>query len=705
MLLDFFTSFTSKIKSERRIVLSVLCLVSAPLAVVLTGSLLYVEEQFLFNRVLVFTLAGMCGLCCAMVVRTIRQRRDLLVAIRRATLRVQQDEFTHKVDIRSNDEYQQLAAAFNNMTAHLDVTFQTMTSLCELDRLILSGAAIKNVVKQALTSTNEIHVIDSFVFLWKKTPLLGQLYFSDDEGVHEHPVDLSNILSNEEDPAEITKALASQLNRSLCYCHDIHTEGQRKGLFLKKGDEHLDKLASRTISDLTDRLSVALTNSNRERTLFRQANYDALTGLLNRQAFTERLHRALQSAKRNNGRGAVLFTDLDRFKQVNDTQGHKAGDELLSIVASRLEANMRDADSVARLGGDEFGILIGKYTDETELVRICKRIMEEVSRPITINRVEHTVDASIGVSIFPKDGTDARGLLMRADAAMYKAKEQVGSAFAFFDDTLNKRTKRRVQIETQLRQALRENELYLSFQPILNLKTEAIECVEGLMRWRGSRWMPDDFIPVAEETGLIHDFTSVLIRDAIACIAQCAAAGVALSRVAINVSSRQLINEGIAHELLDHISESGGKPAHFEVEITESSFLNDAELVARELNILRDAGMTIALDDFGTGISSLNMLRTWPLDVLKIDKSLLDEMFKSKQTQSLIAKIIEIAQVLHLDVVAEGVETHTQLNELKVMGCDLIQGYVIAKPLQLAELIPALKNHTNGHAPLYHSAQ
>ena len=268
------------------------------------------------------------------------------------------------------------------------------------------------------------------------------------------------------------------------------------------------------------------------------------------------MHRALQSAKRNNGRGAVLFTDLDRFKQVNDTQGHKAGDQLLSIVASRLEANTRDADSVARLGGDEFGILIGKYTDETELVRICKRIMEEVSRPITINRIEHTVDASIGVSIFPKDGTDPRGLLMRADAAMYKAKEQVGSAFALFDDTLNNRTKRRVQIETQLRQALRENELYLSFQPILNLKTEAIECVEGLMRWRGSRWMPDDFIPVAEETGLIHDFTGVLIGDAIACIAQCAAAGVALSRVAISVSSRQLINEGIAHELLDHITES-----------------------------------------------------------------------------------------------------------------------------------------------------
>ncbi len=175
MLLDFFTSFTSKIKSERRIVLSVLCLVSVPLAVVLTGSLLYVEEQFLFSRVLVFTLAGMCGLCGWMVVRTIRQRQDLLGAIRRATLRVQQDDFSHKVDVRSNDEYQQPGAAFNNMTAHLNVTFQTMASLCELDRLRLSGAAIKNVVKQALTATNEIHGIDSFVSLWKKTPLLGQL--------------------------------------------------------------------------------------------------------------------------------------------------------------------------------------------------------------------------------------------------------------------------------------------------------------------------------------------------------------------------------------------------------------------------------------------------------------------------------------------------------------------------------------------------
>ena len=666
----------------------------------MTGSASYLANPTLFTQVMMFAISGVGGLFCWTMVRTIRHRRQLLRTIEHATLRVQQGDFAHTVDIRANEEFQQIGAAFNMMTAHLNVSFKTMTSLSEVDRLILSGAAIAVVVKHALASTNEIHDFDSYVFLWKKTPLLGQLYFTDEDGVHEHPVDLSNALSNEDDPQEITKALANQLNRSLSYCHDIHTEGQRKGLFLKRGDEQLDESASNTISALTDRLSVALTNSNRERTLFRQASYDALTGLLNRQAFTDRLHRALQSAQRRNGRCAVLFTDLDRFKQVNDTQGHKVGDQLLSIVASRLEANTRETDSIARLGGDEFGILVEQYKDESELVLICKRIMEEVSRPITINRIEHTVDASIGVSIFPKDGTDTRSLLMRADTAMYKAKELVGSAFAFFDDTLNKRTERRVQIESQLRHALHGDELYLCFQPIVNLKTELIESAEALLRWRGSQWMPDDFIPIAEETGLIHDFTDVLIRHAVTCIEECAAAGVPLSRVAINLSSRLLTNEGFAVELVEHIAELGGEPENFEVEITESSFLNDAKLVGKELAILRSAGITIALDDFGTGVSSLNMLRTWPLDVLKIDKSLLDEMFTSRQTRSLIAKIIEIAQSLSLKVVAEGIETNAQMTELRKMGCDLIQGYVISKPTKLADFINVLKNHADTNIPL-----
>ena len=682
------------------IALCVLCLVIAPLAVVMTGSTIYLEDPTLFTQVMMLTLSGVGGLFCWTMVRTISHRLQLLRTIERATLRVQQGDFAHTVDIRLNEEFQLIGTAFNTMTAHLNVSFNTMTSLSEVDRLILSGAAIEDVVKHALASTNETHDFDSYVFLWKKTPLLGQLYFSDEDGVHEHPVDLSNALSNEDDPQEITKALANQLNRSLSYCHDIHTEGQRKGLFLKRGDEELDESASDTVSALTDRLSVALTNSNRERTLFRQASYDALTGLLNRQAFTDRLHRALQSAQRQNGQCAVLFTDLDRFKQVNDTQGHKAGDQLLSIVASRLEANTRETNSIARLGGDEFGILVGQYENETELVLICKRIMEEVSRPITINRIEHTVDASIGVSIFPKDGTDTRSLLMRADTAMYKAKERVGSAFAFFDDTLNKRTERRVQIESQLRQALHGDELYLCFQPIVNLQTGSIECAEALLRWRGSQWMPDDFIPIAEETGLIHDFTDVLIRHAVTCIEKCAAAGVPLSRVAINLSSRSFTNEGFAVELVEHIAELGGEPENFEVEITESSFLNDAILVGKELAILRSAGITIALDDFGTGVSSLNMLRTWPLDVLKIDKSLLDEMFKSRQTRSLIAKVIEIAQLLSLKVVAEGIETNAQMTELRKMGCDSIQGYVISKPTKLADFINILKNHADAHTPL-----
>jgi diguanylate cyclase (GGDEF)-like protein len=456
------------------------------------------------------------------------------------------------------------------------------------------------------------------------------------------------------------------------------------------------------LSDLTDRLAVAVTHFDRAETLYRQAHFDPLTGLINRYAFEDRLKQAVRQSQREGTSGALLYIDLDRFKQVNDTEGHKAGDRLLLHVADRIKRCVRGNDTIARLGGDEFAIVVHKFDAQAELIRLCERVTAEIAKPLQVDRIEHSIDASIGVALFPMEGSSAEELLMRADAAMYRAKERSGGSFAFFDEQLNEVTRERVRMESRLRRALREEDLEVLFQPQLHLATHRVVAVEALLRWRDAELgevSPVQFIPIAEETGLIRDIGPLVLKRAVAALERLRASGIQLERLSVNASAKEIASEGFAGRFVRLVRLLGASPQQFEVEVTESVFIKDASVVARELRALREEGVRVALDDFGTGYSSLNMLRTLPLDVIKIDRSFIVEVTQSQQARDLTRNIIQIARALDIGVVAEGTECDEEVSLLRGFGCDYVQGYGISRPLTLDELVLFVSNQPANDVP------
>ena len=583
------------------------------------------------------------------------------------------------------------------MTSRLIDNFKKMQAMAEIDRLILSGSNVEDIVRHALLLAGEDSARTCYVYLKEDgdEAAHGQLYEIVENVLNRK--DLVLPMSAEDKSAtSLLNALSRSIGRKCGEAFEIRVDSAKAGLLFVAEEALLAEAHRKTLSELADRISVAVTNSQRADTLYRQANYDALTGLINRQAFSDRLADRLESAIRGGDRGGLLFLDLDRFKQVNDTQGHLVGDELLREVADRLSRTLRSVDTVARLGGDEFAVIVSEFESDTELTVLCRRIISAINKPIITGNISHEVDVSIGVSIFPNDGQDTATLLMKADVAMYKAKEVSGSAFAFFDQSLNEATEKRALIEGRLRDALSSNKLRLHFQPKLNLKTGCVDSVEGLMRWEGEEsevYSPVDFVPVAEDTGLIHQFTEILVTDAAECLRVSHAEGFDIQRIAVNISTRQFAFEGFADSFLDAISRSSADAREFEIEVTESLFIDDAHRVSEELGKLKAAGIHIALDDFGTGFSSLNMLRSLPLDTLKIDRSFITQFTNSTEARTLVQKIVEIAKALNLSVVAEGVEEQAQVELLRSFGCDYIQGFVLSPALSVPDLVSYLKSH------------
>ena len=356
---------------------------------------------------------------------------------------------------------------------------------------------------------------------------------------------------------------------------------------------------------------------------------------------------------------------------------------------------MRTTDVVARLGGDEFAIIFPEFKDQAELTMLCERLLESVCQPFEVDAFNHPVDVSVGVSIFPDDGVDAGTLLMKADVAMYKAKEHKGSAYAFFDDSLNEATERRVRIEARLRSVIDAGRLKLHFQPKLNLLSGRVEQVEGLIRWPQDDedpLSPSEFIPVAEDTGLIQSFTRLLLDQSAQCLKASDAQQLGLRRVAINISSQQFSRPGFADHFLEELVRCDLAANRLELELTESVFIDDADRIVAELEKLRAAGVHVALDDFGTGYSSLNLLRTLPLDAIKIDRSFITPLATSAEARSVTQKIVEIARILKLEVVAEGVEDSSELELLRELECDLVQGFFLSEALPPAELMSFLES-------------
>ncbi|HXH28163.1 MAG TPA: EAL domain-containing protein [Candidatus Polarisedimenticolia bacterium] len=441
------------------------------------------------------------------------------------------------------------------------------------------------------------------------------------------------------------------------------------------------------------------------------AYYDGLTLLPNRVLFMERLDLALASARRRGGMLAILFFDLDRFKRINDTLGHGPGDRLLQEVAERLRRCLRSSDTiargdplntndtVARLGGDEFIVTLQDIKRGEDAATVARRILDALTAPFRLEDQEVVVSASIGISLFPGDGTTAEALLKNADAAMYHAKDLGRSGYQFYDKSMNAAALKRLSLENRLRRALEQQELELHYQPLFDVDAGSIVGAEALIRWRHPDLglvAPAEFIPLAEETGLILPVGEWVLREACGRMAAWHRAGHRSLVVSVNLSGRQFRDGRLGEVVRRALEVSGLPPRCLELEITESVLMREAQETVATLRSLKALGVRIAVDDFGTGYSSLSYLTRFPIDTLKIDQSFVRDLRNDRGDVAITTAILSMSRGLDLSVIAEGVETQEQMDLLRRQGCRLMQGYFLGRPLPVPEFERLLASRTGG---------
>jgi diguanylate cyclase (GGDEF)-like protein len=444
------------------------------------------------------------------------------------------------------------------------------------------------------------------------------------------------------------------------------------------------------------------------RHLHKLAYYDALTGLPNRQNFYESLDNYLFTAKQNNAKAGVLLLDLDRFKRINDTLGHEFGDKVLTVVSERLsklatkqalviptEYKYKFDATYARLGGDEFTLFVNSYTNKAEISSVLNQLITEVSQPIEIDKYQVTVTPTIGVAFYPEDGENLSDLLKHADTALHQAKNDGRRTIKFYSDVIDDKSMEQLQIEELMRDAVKNQEFELYYQPQVNVKTNKVTKTEALVRWNSPVLgfvSPADFIPVAEESGLIIELGDWILHTACKQAKEWQEQGIEDCKVSVNVSSVQFKQSALVDKVRHALQDSGLSPSLLEIELTESAIMSDVEDNIARLQAIKNMGISIACDDFGTGYSSLSYLKLFPLDTLKIDRSFVNDVAIDENDAAIVKAVMLLAETMNLKVVAEGVETIEQLKVLNRFNCELIQGYYFSKPLNNQDFIQFVKN-------------
>jgi len=433
---------------------------------------------------------------------------------------------------------------------------------------------------------------------------------------------------------------------------------------------------------------VAIERKSAEERLAYLAQFDTLTGLPNRHLFRDRLMQTMAQAQRGDWPMAVLFIDLDRFKLVNDSLGHAAGDKLLQEAAARLGKCLRSGDTVGRLGGDEFGAILADLRDPADTALVAQKIIDALAQPFTIEGQEAFISASIGITLYPEDSADAGALIMNADTAMYRAKEQGRSNYQYFMREMNERSLQRVQLDGALRRALERNEFRLYYQPKADLATGRICGIEALLRWQHPERglvSPAEFIPVLEDTGMIVPVGEWVLRTACEQARAWQDAGLTVPVISVNLSARQFQQKNLDATVRGILEQTGIDPGMVELEITESLLMHDPEGAEKILHSLKESGVKLSVDDFGTGYSSLGYLKRFPLDTLKIDRTFVRDITANSDDAMLTLAIISLAHNLRLNVIAEGVETEAQVDFLALHACDQIQGFYFCRPAPAEE--------------------
>jgi diguanylate cyclase (GGDEF)-like protein len=653
---------------------------------------------------------AMALLCAGLAtVHLVRRYRPGLMALREGFQDLATTGFA-EVPAVGRDDLQTVIRGFNRCAARVRTQLANLQTLSEVDRLLLQPGGLEPVLDAILTRVQRVTGCSSagIVLRDPDAPWRGRVYLAArsqrDLPVSRVALDENMMQTLASEPEGLTVTRCEQARHSFLmplnglgaeffWVWPVKLETRIEAILAigyrepPSPDPHI----SRCGNEFAARLAIALTKSAREEQLYRQAHFDPLTGLPNRVLFCSRLSAELQGAVVGQARGAVLYIDLDHFKKINDTVGHAAGDQVLSIAAQRLRACVKEGDTVARLGGDEFAVILRDVAGTEVAETVAQRIVLSLQQPVNLAGVDHTVCASIGIARFPQDGAAIDDLLRNADSAMYRAKDLGRGRAVFYDTDMG--GQRPAAADSGLQLALRRREFSLFYQPQYAIADGSLTGLEALLRWQTQREglrHPGDFVPAAEESGLIVDIGGWVMETACAQLAAWREQGLSPPRLSLNVSLQQLRHPEFARNVRRVLERFGLPGSMLELDIDEQVLADPANRAMIER--LADTGVCLALDGFGTGYSSLAYLRQHPISAVKIDRSFLAHVPQDSSAATLIETIIVMAHSLQKRVVAEGIESIEQLDFLRERRCDCAQGFYLARPLPAASVTDLLSS-------------
>jgi diguanylate cyclase (GGDEF)-like protein len=656
-----------------------------------------------------YASVALLALLLVALISSTQIRRTLvpLHALLAGTRRTAQQDFSTRVTYRGRDEFSKLGAAFNAMNQRLGRQFETLRILAEVDRAILARQDVDRIVEHVLVRMRALvparHVCVA-IFERNGGPMMRaytlDCYAGAAPALDRVPaagLDVSGWIA---DPAERWLACAPdphplarllvQRGAHAVLALPIVADTSVAGVLLL-GLETPALLSAderATARELGDRLGVAFATAAKDEQLYYQAHYDTLTELPNRLMFKDELGRRMAHARRDGRPLALLFVDLDNFKNVNDSAGHAIGDAVLCEAAARLRHCVRSGDALARLGGDEFTVVVSEHGSARAAEAVARHIVEAMAVPFTVQGVEHYLSASIGIAMHPADGLTPEELLRNADTAMYRAKDAGRNRWVYFEERMNAAALARVTIERDLRRALDAGEFRLVYQPQFELATGRLVAAEALLRWHhadGTLVPPGEFIPRAEETGVIERLGLWVLQEAAEQHQRWAREGLQLERLALNVSARQFRRRDFVEAVARVLGSTGMPATCLELEVTETALMDPGSHVEWVLETLDSMRVRIALDDFGTGYSSLAYLKRFPVHLVKIDRAFVADLSGEASSTAISGAIVGMAHALGKQVVAEGVETRTQAEVLRRLRCDYVQGFHYAAPLAPAD--------------------